>query len=212
MKFEDYTLHITPLSEEDGGGYLASFPDLPGCVSDGETPEEALAEARDAFAAWSAAVLEDRAEQGKARLMLIDYRVGPYDPPEKIREEIEAIRKLGDEESVAAAVAELESWLAPEGSGIAAERLGLKKWDAADYLDTPGIQRDYVQGALDDGDPLYFCQTIGTVARARGLEKQAERLGFSEEKLKAGESDPTLTALWEMLEAIGIRLLVATKD
>ena len=28
---------VSPLSEEDGGGYLIEFPDLPGCMSDGET-------------------------------------------------------------------------------------------------------------------------------------------------------------------------------
>jgi antitoxin HicB len=48
----DYPVMIEPLSAEDGGGFLATAPDLPGCMSDGETPEEALASARDAIAAW----------------------------------------------------------------------------------------------------------------------------------------------------------------
>jgi predicted RNase H-like HicB family nuclease len=37
----DYPVLITPLSAEDGGGYLATVPDLPGCMSDGATREEA---------------------------------------------------------------------------------------------------------------------------------------------------------------------------
>jgi len=37
----DYPVLITPLSPEDGGGYLATVPDLPGCMSDGATREEA---------------------------------------------------------------------------------------------------------------------------------------------------------------------------
>ena len=41
---------IKPLSVEDGGGYLIEFPDFPGCMSDGETPEEAIREGRDALA------------------------------------------------------------------------------------------------------------------------------------------------------------------
>ncbi|MFZ1105635.1 MAG: type II toxin-antitoxin system HicB family antitoxin [Hyphomicrobiaceae bacterium] len=48
----EYPVLIEPLSPEDGGGFLASVPDLPGCMSDGETPEEALANVRDAVDAW----------------------------------------------------------------------------------------------------------------------------------------------------------------
>jgi antitoxin HicB len=48
----EYPVLIEPLSPEDGGGFLATIPDLPGCASDGETAEEALANVRDAVAAW----------------------------------------------------------------------------------------------------------------------------------------------------------------
>lgn len=52
MKPEDYEVVISHLADEDGGGYLATVPELPGCMSDGETQEEALASVRDAIAAW----------------------------------------------------------------------------------------------------------------------------------------------------------------
>lgn len=32
-----YPIVIEPLSQEDGGGYVATVPDLPGCMSGGET-------------------------------------------------------------------------------------------------------------------------------------------------------------------------------
>ena len=51
-KFDDYPLELRPLSEAEGGGWLITWPDLPGCMSDGETAEEALENGRDAFAAW----------------------------------------------------------------------------------------------------------------------------------------------------------------
>ena len=41
MTERDYPVVITPLAEEEGGGYLATVPDLPGCMSDGATREEA---------------------------------------------------------------------------------------------------------------------------------------------------------------------------
>ncbi len=47
-----YPVLIAPLSTEDGGGFFATVPDLPGCMSDGETPEEALHNVQDAIATW----------------------------------------------------------------------------------------------------------------------------------------------------------------
>jgi len=48
----EYPIVIEPLSAEDGGGFAALVPDLPGCMSDGETPEEAIANVRDAIVTW----------------------------------------------------------------------------------------------------------------------------------------------------------------
>ncbi|NJL08648.1 MAG: type II toxin-antitoxin system HicB family antitoxin [Methylacidiphilales bacterium] len=36
----------------DGGGFAAFAPDLSGCMSDGETPEEAIVNVQDAICAW----------------------------------------------------------------------------------------------------------------------------------------------------------------
>jgi antitoxin HicB len=49
LRLDDYPFTIRPLSEDEGGGYLIEFPDVPGCLSDGETPEEAIANGRDAL-------------------------------------------------------------------------------------------------------------------------------------------------------------------
>ena len=48
----DYPCILRPLSAEEGGGWLAEFPDLPGCIADGETRDEALREAEDAARSW----------------------------------------------------------------------------------------------------------------------------------------------------------------
>jgi antitoxin HicB len=44
-----YPFEIRPLSEEEGGGYLISFPDFSECISDGDTPEEAIHNGFDAL-------------------------------------------------------------------------------------------------------------------------------------------------------------------
>jgi antitoxin HicB len=46
-----YPFLVRPLSKEEGGGYLVEFPDFPGVISDGETPEEAIRNGQDALAA-----------------------------------------------------------------------------------------------------------------------------------------------------------------
>jgi predicted RNase H-like HicB family nuclease len=51
MKLE-YAVRIDRLAETDGGGYLATVPELPGCMSDGATPEEALKNVQEAIASW----------------------------------------------------------------------------------------------------------------------------------------------------------------
>jgi antitoxin HicB len=58
MSAIEYRFTIRPLGAEEGGGYLIEYPDLPGCMSDGETVEEAIANGRDAKAAWIAAMRE----------------------------------------------------------------------------------------------------------------------------------------------------------
>lgn len=58
-EFEKYPFRIEPLPAVEGGGFVIRFPDLPGCMSDGETYAEAIANGREAFQAWVEAQLED---------------------------------------------------------------------------------------------------------------------------------------------------------
>jgi antitoxin HicB len=43
---------IRELSKDEGGGWLITFPELSGCVSDGDTIEEAIINGADAEKAW----------------------------------------------------------------------------------------------------------------------------------------------------------------
>ena len=47
-----YRFTIRPLPADEGGGYLIEFPDLPGCMSDGPTIEEAITNGIDAMRGW----------------------------------------------------------------------------------------------------------------------------------------------------------------
>jgi antitoxin HicB len=53
-----YPFLVRPLSDEDGGGYVAEYPDVPECMGDGATPEEAIVEGRAALEASLATLVE----------------------------------------------------------------------------------------------------------------------------------------------------------
>ena len=57
----EYPSKIERLSPEDGGGYYITYPDLPGCSSDGETIEEVIQMGEDARMCW----IDAAYEQGK---------------------------------------------------------------------------------------------------------------------------------------------------
>ena len=56
-----YTVVLAP--DQDDGGYTVTVPALPGCVTEGDTLEEALANAKDAIQLY----LEDLEAERRAR-------------------------------------------------------------------------------------------------------------------------------------------------
>ena len=56
----NYRMEI--VEDKDEGGFVVSFPELPGCITCGETIESAVANALDAKRAWLEAAIEDGVE------------------------------------------------------------------------------------------------------------------------------------------------------
>lgn len=59
---EDYLSAAYPcklIPDREEGGYTAYYPDLPGCITCGETMKEALKNAEDAKKEWLCAALEE---------------------------------------------------------------------------------------------------------------------------------------------------------
>ncbi len=66
MKTVDYYMNLPykmeVVADVDEGGYVVSFPDLPGCLTCGNTVEEAVKNAEDAKRSWLEAAVEDELE------------------------------------------------------------------------------------------------------------------------------------------------------
>jgi predicted RNase H-like HicB family nuclease len=57
MTEREYTILLDP--DEEEGGYTVTVPALPGCVTQGETLDEAIAMARDAITGFIEALVKD---------------------------------------------------------------------------------------------------------------------------------------------------------
>ena len=56
----NYRMEI--VEDKDEGGFVVSFPELPGCITSGETIESAIKNALDAKKTWLEAAIEDGIE------------------------------------------------------------------------------------------------------------------------------------------------------
>jgi antitoxin HicB len=87
----DYPVVLRPLAAEDGGGWVALVPDLPGCMSDGDSADEALRNIKDAIEEW-----KDAAARLGRPIPRPDDSLGrsfETDVPEHIRKQVEAFAR-----------------------------------------------------------------------------------------------------------------------
>jgi probable addiction module antidote protein len=87
----------------------------------------------------------------------------------------------------------------------------LKKFDAADYLNTPARRAAYLAAALETGDAAFARDAIGIVARAHGMNKIATGTGLNRESLYKAlgrEGNPGFGTVMDILQAIGLAMSV----
>jgi len=88
-----------------------------------------------------------------------------------------------------------------------------KRFDPADYLTTDEALAEYINAALETGDPAFIADSLGIVARAKGMAKVARQTGLGRESLyKAlcAEGNPEFATVLKVVEALGLRLTAAT--
>jgi probable addiction module antidote protein len=83
------------------------------------------------------------------------------------------------------------------------------RFDASEYLDTPERQAEYISAALETGDAAFVRDSVGIVARARGMSEIARIAGLNRESLyrALGESgNPEFATMLDVLRALGLEL------
>ena len=61
-KYMSMSYKMEIIEDQDEGGFVISYPDLPGCITCGETIESAMQNAKDAKREWIRAALEEGIE------------------------------------------------------------------------------------------------------------------------------------------------------
>ena len=87
--------------------------------------------------------------------------------------------------------------------------LGLAPFDAAGYLKDDATIAEFLNAALEDGNPEVFLQAVRTAARAHGMTKLARDAGVGRESLYkalAPGAKPRYDTLFRLVHALGIEL------
>lgn len=93
----NYDVFITALSEDDGGGFLASCLELRGCMGDGATREEALADLLEAMEVWADAQKERKKPMPKRGASYEAHQKKQRKLHELLKEQSDLIRKQSEQ-------------------------------------------------------------------------------------------------------------------
>ncbi len=90
--------------------------------------------------------------------------------------------------------------------------LGLAPFDAADYLDDETAVAEFLDAALESGEPDVFLQALRTAARAHGMARLSRETGLGRESLYkalAPGAKPRYDTMLKLVQALGVRLHAA---
>ena len=85
------------------------------------------------------------------------------------------------------------------------------KWDAADYLDSEEMITEYLNAALEDGDPAILSAALGDIARVRGMSQLSRETGVTRDGLYKALSptgNPSFSTVQSVISALGLKVVV----
>ena len=98
----------------------------------------------------------------------------------------------------------------------AAEQLGLKPFDATDYLQSDEDCAQYLQACMDEApeDAALFTKAMGDIARARGMMQLARDTGITREglyKALGEQGNPSFATVVKVMHALGLQFNVGAR-
>ena len=89
--------------------------------------------------------------------------------------------------------------------------LEVSRFDAAEYLDSPEAQAEYLAAAFETGDAACIKQALSTLARVRGMGELARDADVTRQglyKALSEQGDPRLSTLLGVINSLGVRLSI----
>ena len=85
-------------------------------------------------------------------------------------------------------------------------------FDMSDYLDSPEMIQEYIQTAIEDGDPVALRLALADVAKAKGMSNIAADTKLNRQNLYKSLSEngnPSFNTINKVMKACGLKLQVA---
>ena len=99
----------------------------------------------------------------------------------------------------------------------AAAQLGIKPFEAADYLQSDEDCAQYLQVCMDEApeDTALFTKAVGDIARARGMMQLARDTGITREglyKALGEQGSPNFATVIKVMSALGVQFNVGARS
>jgi len=89
----------------------------------------------------------------------------------------------------------------------------ISSWDASEYLDSPEMIKEYINAAIEEGNPDLLQAALGDVAKAQGMTDIAKKANVSRQnlyKIFSIGSQPRLDTIQKVIHSLGLKLKVET--
>lgn len=98
----------------------------------------------------------------------------------------------------------------------AAAKLGIKPFEAADYLQSDEDCAQYLQACMDEApeDAALFTKAVGDIARARGMMQLARDTGITREglyKALGEQGNPSFATMVKVMHALGLQFNIGAR-
>jgi probable addiction module antidote protein len=87
-------------------------------------------------------------------------------------------------------------------------------WDPAEYIETKEDVMAHLEVALEENDPEFLLETIGHIARSKGMAEMARELSLNREGLYksfSSKGNPSFLTVVKVLDNLGFCLKIEQK-